>query len=73
MTHNQIKQAQTALQSLLKVFLVSFISTLLATGPIDSWQTQKAAIYAGAGAVLVVIYNWLNPNDPRYGNGYVPK
>ena len=73
MTHDQLKQAQNALQSLLKVFLASFISTIMVTGQIDSWTTLKAALYAGAGSVLVVIYNWLNPNDPRYGNGYVPK
>mgnify|MGYP006266623699 CR=1 FL=1 len=73
MTHSQIKQAQGALQSLAKVFLASFISTLLTTGHIDSWTTLKAAVYAGVGSALVVIYNWLNPKDKRYGNGYEPK
>lgn len=73
MTHDQIKQAQNALQSLLKVFCAAFITTIVTTGQIDSWTTLKAAFYAGVGSVLVVLLNWIDPKDPRYGVGYEPK
>jgi len=73
MSHDSLKQAQGALQSLVKVFAAAFISTVLTTGQIDSWTTVKAALIAGVGSVLVVALNWIDPNDTRYGNGYVPK
>jgi hypothetical protein len=73
MSHDSIKQAQSALQSLLKVFAAAFITTIITTGQIDSWTTLKAAFYAGVGSVLVVTLNWIDPNDTRYGIGYVPK
>lgn len=72
MSHDSIKQAQGALQSLIKVFAAAFITTIITTGQIDSWTTLKAAFYAGVGSVLVVALNWIDPKDTRYGIGYDP-
>lgn len=33
-----------------------------------SWDTLKAFGIVGSVAVVPIIINWLNPNDPRYGN-----
>lgn len=76
MSHDTIRQAQNVTGTLVRTFLVGFLTVVLSqqqgvlalTEPI--W---KAAINAGVGAALMVVYNWLNPNDSRYGNGYVPQ
>ena len=76
MSNDTLQQLSGALGSLLRAFWAGFLTIVLSqqqgvlslTEPI--W---KAAINAGVGAALVVAYNWINPNDNRYGIGYVVK
>lgn len=55
-----------------RVFFASLISSLLAL-QIAPWeltgQQALAVLWSAVMAVLVVVLNWLNPNDPRYGRG----
>lgn len=56
-----------------KVFFAACLAQIIATGTgvldltADGW---KAVLGAGIGAVVVAAYNWLSPNDTRYGVGY---
>jgi hypothetical protein len=50
------------LKSWVKVFLAA-VATLASTGQYD----LKPLLIAGLCAVLPVIYNYFDPNDPRYG------
>lgn len=62
------------LWSWLRVFLAAFISATLidiADGGLDSINWE-AILIVGIVSVGPVIVNYLNPNDPRYGKGYVP-
>lgn len=65
----------TPLGSYVKVFLTAVITMWLAelaTG-VDMWSMDakmlKKLSTAGVIAVLPVLLNALNPNDPRYGKG----
>ena len=65
-------QTKAVLASWGKVFtaaVLTYVLTGLAAGTALDW---RAVLVAGLVAVLPVIINWLSPNDPRYGNGYVP-
>ena len=65
-------QTKAVILSWVKVFaaaILTYVLAALAAGTALSWQ---AAAIAGLVSVLPVIINWLSPNDPRYGNGYVP-
>ena len=65
-----------AIETLLKTFLGAFIGTILASGGAvltmngGDW---KAAAGSGIAAVLVFAYNYLNPNDGRYGVSAISK
>ena len=72
MTHDTMNQVTAAAGSLLRIFCVTFIGAILTAGNYSE-TSLKAALYAGAGSVLMVTYNYLNKQDPRYGLGYVPK
>ena len=72
MSHDTLNQLTAAAGTVAKVFLTTFIAAILTAGNYSE-TTLKAALYAGAGSVLMVTYNWLNPKDTRYGNGYVPR
>jgi hypothetical protein len=49
-------------KSWLKVFIAS-VSALAMTGNRDWWSL----LAAGISGTLPVIYNYFDPNDPRYG------
>lgn len=72
MSHDTLEQISAAAGTLIRTFIVTFIGGLLTAGNYSE-TSLKAALYAGAGSVLMVTYNWLNPSDIRYGNGYVPR
>ena len=72
MSHDTLTQLEAAAGTVLRTFFITFISAILTAGNYSE-TTLKAALYAGAGSVLMVTYNWLNKSDPRYGNGYVPR
>lgn len=61
----------TAFGGYIKVFLTSIIGLYIAEGTdlwsLD-WEMAKKFIGFGVASVLPVIYNALNPQDPRYGN-----
>ncbi len=56
--------------SWLRVFLSAILTYVLAGLAADTALEWQAILIAGAVAVLPVIINWLNVNDPRYGRGY---
>lgn len=72
MSHDNLTQLTAAAGTISKVFITTFIAAILTAGNYSE-TSLKAALYAGAGSVLMVTYNWLNPNDTRYGKGYVPR
>jgi len=72
MNHHQLTQLSAAAGSLGRTFLVTFLGAILTAGNYSE-TSLKAALYAGAGSVLMVTYNWLNSSDTRYGIGYVPR
>ena len=72
MSHDEIQQLSAAAGTLGRTFIATFLGAILTAGNYSE-TSLKAALYAGAGSVLMVTYNWLNPSDTRYGNGYVPK
>jgi len=72
MSHNTLTQLSAAAGTLARTFLVTFIGAILTAGNYSE-TSLKAALYAGAGSVLMVTYNWLNSSDTRYGKGYVPR
>lgn len=72
MSHDTLNQVTAVAGTIGRVFLVTFISAILTAGNYSE-TTLKAALYAGAGSVLMVTYNWLNTADNRYGRGYVPR
>ena len=72
MTHDQINQLTAAAGTLGRTFFVVFLGSILTAGNYSE-TSLKAALYAGAGSVLMVTYNWLNSSDTRYGVGYVSR
>lgn len=61
-------------KSWLKVFLASvltaFLTIVTATSSLPtSGEAWVGILIAGLVAVIPVIINWLDPNDPRYGRG----
>lgn len=61
-------------KSWLKVFLASaltaFLTILTATQALPtSTEAWTGILIAGLLAVVPVVINWLDPNDPRYGRG----
>ena len=58
------------LQTWAKVFVTSLLASFLALGtpPWELEGTQWLAIlWSGMLALAMVVYNWLDPKDPRYG------
>jgi len=52
----------------------SFLKIMVAAGlgAVGSWVATAQVhplVVAIAAAVIPVVINWLNPGDPRYGNG----
>jgi hypothetical protein len=72
MSHDTLTQVTAAAGTVARTFLTAFIAAILTAGNYSE-TTVKAALYAGAGSVLMVTYNWLNSSDTRYGIGYVPR
>lgn len=68
------KQTKAMLNSWLNVFVAAAITALLTvlvdTGSLAlDWQSVQAVIIAGLVAVLPVMRNYFDQNDPRYGRG----
>lgn len=65
---NQTQKAMLA--SWVKVFIAALIAAITATGtaPWD-WTPDQAlgALWSAISATLVVVYNYLDPADTRYG------
>lgn len=60
----------TAVGGWLKVFLATILSLVLVnmSNGQDIFSMDWKQIVSGAVAALIpVLINWLNPNDPRYG------
>lgn len=55
-----------------RVFAAAVLTYVLAGLAAGTALDPMAVLVAGLVSVLPVIINWLSPNDPRYGNGYVP-
>lgn len=72
MSHSQMQQLSAAAGTIVRTFLITFIGAILTAGNYSE-SSLKAALYAGAGSVLMVTYNYLNKSDTRYGIGYVPR
>lgn len=65
------KFLNTATGSYLKVFTATILSLVLVnvTAGKDLFSINYKEILSGAiVSFLPIIINWLNPNDPRYGN-----
>lgn len=59
------------LQTWAKVFATSLLASFLALGtpPWELEGTQWLSIlWSGLLALALVVYNWLDPKDPRYGH-----
>lgn len=59
------------LQTWAKVFATSLLASFLALGtpPWELEGTQWLSIlWSGLLALAMVVYNWLDPKDPRYGH-----
>ena len=71
-----MEQAKRIIYTLLRVFFGALIAFVLANqlNIFDvSWTNWEGAVVAAASAVLVAIFNTLNPGDTRYGMGYEPE
>lgn len=71
-----MEQAKRIIYTLLRVFFGALIAFVLANqlNIFDvSWSNWEGAVVAAASAVLVAIFNALNPGDTRYGVGYEPE
>lgn len=64
-------QTKAVLASWGKVFAAAVLTYVLAGLTAGTALDPKAVLVAGLVATLPVIINWLSPNDPRYGVGYV--
>lgn len=73
---NISKQTKAMLKSWANVFIAAVITALSVvfvetkTLALD-WQTIEAVLIAGIIAVLPVIKNYFDKNDPRYGKGSI--
>lgn len=69
MTTDELKRIA---YTLLRVFFGAIIGFVLAN-QLDildmSWTNYEPAVVAGLGALLVALFNYLNPGDTRYGRG----
>ena len=68
-----MEQAKRIAYTLLRVFFGALIAFVLANqlNIFDiSWSNYEGAVVAAASAVLVAVFNYLNPGDTRYGVGY---
>lgn len=68
-----MEQAKRIVYTLLRVFFGALIAFVLANqlNIFDvSWSNYEGAVVAAASAVLVAVFNALNPGDTRYGIGY---
>jgi len=61
----------TAVAGYLKVLLATILSLVLVnmSNGVDLFSMDwKQIVSAAVASIIPVIINWLNPNDPRYGN-----
>jgi hypothetical protein len=68
-----MEQWKQILFTLLRVFFGTMLAFLISsgTGLLDmvSWTDWKPALTAAIAALLVAIFNFVNPGDTRYGLG----
>jgi len=67
-----MEQYKQILWTLLRVFFGAMVAFLISSGVgiLDmGWADWKPALTAAIAAVLVVVFNLLNPKDARYGIG----
>ena len=62
-----MKFFNTMLGSWLKVVITAILTMAMAKDDIFA-ITLKECLSAGAISIMPIIINFLNPNDPRYGN-----
>ena len=66
------EQAMRMLYTLVRVFLGGALTVVIGSGigvfemTIGDW---KAAASAGIAAVIILVFNYVNPKDARYGVG----
>lgn len=66
------KQTKAVATTLLKVFVAACLAQIIASGAgvLDlGTDGYRAVLGSGVGAVVVAAYNWISPNDARYGVG----
>jgi len=68
-----MNQYEAAALTLAKVFIGTVLGQVLTAqvGIFDVGPDRlRGALAAGVTAVLVTVYNWLDPKDTRYGRGH---
>lgn len=66
------EKAKALTGSWIRVFVAALIAAVLGSGQAPwTWDTTEAMnfVWSAVSATLLVIYNYLNPKDPRYGVG----
>lgn len=68
-----IEELKVAAASWLRIAIAAMIAQFIMLGS-DIWTISgegwKSVVAAGVGALAVTVYNWLNPNDNRFGAGW---
>lgn len=65
-------KTKAIITTLVKTFIVAAVGQFLVFGKgiFDLTQGEwKGVLASGLTALLMFVYNWANPNDPRYGRG----
>jgi len=70
-----VEDLKAAAWSWLRIAIAAMIAQFIMLGS-DIWTISgegwKSIVAAGIGALAVTVYNWLNPNDDRFGWGGLP-
>jgi len=64
------QSTKNLLASWFRVFVAAFIAAVLQSGTAPwEWQNGELLnfVWAGVGATLIAVYNYINPNDNRFG------
>ena len=64
------ENTKNLIASWVRIFIAATIAAVLQSGTAPwEWANEQLLnfVWAGVGATLVAIYNYLNPNDTRYG------
>ena len=66
------EKAKALVASWTRVFVAALIAAVLGSGQAPwTWDSTEAMnfVWSAVSATLLVIFNYLNPKDPRYGVG----